>query len=280
MTIDAGGSMGYNDGIYGFGGGASLTRNSSSTTKTLIDMNGDGLPDLVIKDDGKLQVAFNKGTCFAGFVDWPGGLDKDLSENVNISLGGGLYFSIPIPIPYTSCSIIINPGFNVGSSMGREESAIRDIDGDGYPDFLSSDKDDSITVAENLAGRTNLLKSVKRPLGATMEFEYTRSGNTYDQPQSRWVLSKTTVFDGFPGDGVDNLVTAYAYEGGKYDRLEREFYGYRTVTEESRDAGNNEAVYRRTVQTYRTDSYYTKGLPERERRISGVKSLILTNWVS
>lgn len=52
----------------------------------------------------------------------------------------------------------------------------------------------------NTFGKTNLLKSVKRPLGATISISYERTGNTYEVPHSKWVMNKVTVFDGLIGD--------------------------------------------------------------------------------
>jgi hypothetical protein len=118
-------------------------------------------------------------------------------------------------------------------------------------------RDGDIEVALNQTGVTNLLKSVTRPLGGTFELAYERSGNTYEQPQSRWVLSAVQVKDGVPGDGVDTLMTNYRYADGYYDRWERDFYGYRTVTEEqgSIDAANPEqSPYRKSARTFRNDS--------------------------
>lgn len=90
-------------------------------------------------------------------------------------------------------------------SMGRPEVAVMDIDGDGFPDHLTSTKDSSIEVRRNQIGRTNLLQKVSRPLGASFTLDYERDGNTYQLPQSRWNLSRVAVFDGFAGDGADTF---------------------------------------------------------------------------
>src|SRR5262249_17525923 len=146
----------------------------------------------------------------------------------------------------------------------RMEAVVRDLDGDGYPDDLVSASDGSLTVAHNLTGKTNLLKSIKRPLGAVIDLDYDRTGNTYDLPQSRWVMTRVNVTDGVPGAGVATRVTTYRYEGGVFNRLEREFYGFARVTEEHRDPTHGGAVYRSVVQEYRNDSFYTRGLEKRD----------------
>lgn len=263
-NFSIGPTLGFNSGIYDYAGGASLSKNESQTTKTLLDVNGDGLPDRVIEQADGLHVAFNTGAGFGPEVLWGGASGQAIASSGNTGLGGGAYFTIPVPLCYAACYLIINPGGDASQNMARQEVTLRDVNGDGYPDAISSSDDDSLSVAPNLTGRTNLLKSITRPLGATIDLEYQRDGNTYDQPQSRWVLSKVSTLDGHPGDGVDTQVTTYRYENGFYNRLEREFYGYRRVTAEQRDHSNGDALYRSIIREYLNDSYYTKGQLRRE----------------
>ncbi|MFZ3090664.1 MAG: SpvB/TcaC N-terminal domain-containing protein [Nitrospirota bacterium] len=279
-----GGSLGFNSGNYSFGGGLSFSKSDSKAgytlqvedvggfetpgneqaSRALLDINGDGLLDLVLPDGSNIRVNINTGNGFAPEIIWRSSLDKGIGTNESITLGGGFYFTIGIgPICYFGCYIIINPGGDAGQIMTRQETGIRDIDGDGYPDHIYSTKNADMKVARNRTGRTNLLKTVNRPMGGRIDIEYNRSGNTYDMPQSRWVMSKASVYDGFAGDGVDTQVTTYKYENGKYNRLEREFYGYAKVTEEHLNAANN-ALYRIITREYLNDTFYTKGLLKKE----------------
>ncbi|MFD1046275.1 toxin TcdB middle/N-terminal domain-containing protein, partial [Kibdelosporangium lantanae] len=141
--------------------------------------------------------------------------------------------------------------------------ALRDVNGDGYADQVRSTRDSELVVAENRTGRTNLLKSVSRPLGGRFELDYTRDGNTTDLPQSRYVLTSTRLFDGHPGDGQDVQLFTYHYQNGRYDRLERTFLGYGRVLVEQRDPGAGDAVFRTATTDYRNDSYYVRGLEAR-----------------
>jgi hypothetical protein len=70
----------------------------------------------------------------------------------------------------------------VSHSASRETVSITDLDEDGYPDILSSKKDNQLSVKRSTIARTNLLKEVKRPMGASFTMDYARIGNTYDQP--------------------------------------------------------------------------------------------------
>ena len=171
------------------------------------------------------------------------------------------------------CFLIINPGADGDQSMARDEASLRDVDGDGYADHLTSSADGQLKVARNRTGRTNLLKSVSRPLGASFTLDYTRDGNTTANPTSRWTMTKVTVTDGHAGDGADTQATTYSYSGGVYSRLEREFYGYGQVKAQQLDTANSNAVYRSIVSDYRTDSFYTHGLLARQRTTDAAGAL-------
>jgi RHS repeat-associated protein len=283
-SFSLGGTLGFNGGDYDFAGGLSLDKNTSlagcaaikllsletvcdEAGYALVDLNGDALLDRVQAQGSRLRVAFNTGNGFAAEIDWNGALDDAIAASGDTSLGGGAYFTIgigPLCLPTPECYIIINPGGDGAQSMSRQELQLLDVDGDGYPDHVSSDESGQMRVARNQIGRTNLLKQVTRPLGATIDLQYERDGNTYDQPQSSWVLSNVAMSDGHPGEGVDTQLVTMRYEGGVYNRLEREFYGYGVVTEEHRDTAHANALYRSIRREFRTDSFYTRGLLTRE----------------
>lgn len=284
-SVDASVSLGFNDGIYGLAGGASASRGESATLAlgpfqsagaTLADVNGDGLLDQVFPSTGgSIQVGINTGAGFAPPVPWQGVPSNDITQSATVSVGGGAYFTISIPLcPTLTCWLIINPGANFNASMDRQEIALRDVNGDGFPDVLSSTGSDELFVGTNLTGRTNLLRKVTRPMGATIDLDYTRAGNTFEQPHSQFVLSRVTTFDGVSGDwsplnpGADFQLVTYAYDGGVYDRREREFYGYARVVSTVHDTrgligavpDDFDRPYLRTTRTYRNDSFFTKGL--------------------
>lgn len=264
-TRNAGLNLGFNTDYYGFAGGVSAATGTAKTDATLTDVNGDGLMDRVFAHDGApVGVAVNTGSGFAAPTPFRGGF-SGVNSDKNATLGGGVYFTFGFCFVF-GC-LVFNPGADTSKGVGRAELALRDVNGDGYADHVKSTKDNELVVAENRTGRTNLLKSVGRPLGARIDLDYARSGNTYDAPESRWVLSRTAVFDGHAGDGQDEQVTTFRYENGKHDRLEREFYGYGTVVAEQRDGAGG--VYRTSTSDYLVDSYYTKGLLARTMTADG-----------
>ncbi|MDR2887738.1 MAG: hypothetical protein LBV26_07055, partial [Bacteroidales bacterium] len=109
--------------------------------------------------------------------------------------------------------------------MDRQKSDIRDVDGYGYPEIVSSDSEDAMTVRRSTIARTNKLKSVRNPLGGAFTLDYTRTQATYDHPGGKWVMKSVETDDGLADDGA-NMKTVFEYESGKHDRHEREFLGF------------------------------------------------------
>ncbi|HEX5745450.1 MAG TPA: SpvB/TcaC N-terminal domain-containing protein [Archangium sp.] len=283
---NAGASLGFNDGVYGFGGGINGS-NSQSGVKpgggSLLDVNGDGLLDYATQDAAGLRVWFNQGHRIAANpVIWSGGTgSKEISENQSTTLGGGAYFTISIPV-FVGISLIINPGADFGESVGRPTVSIQDINGDGHPDHLVSSNPHEIKVARNRTGRTDLLRHVKRPLGAEFWLDYVRTGNTQDMPQSRWALSEVKVYDGQADSAELGKVTDYSlqrmrYEGGRYDRYEREFYGFARVEVDTLDTrgwngvsdSSTLPVYRRQKLEFRNNGYHERGLMAASQLLGG-----------
>ncbi|MFJ7215016.1 SpvB/TcaC N-terminal domain-containing protein [Amycolatopsis sp. NPDC098790] len=261
-TRNAAANLGFNTDFYGLAGGVSAGTSQAKTEAGLQDVTGDGLADRVFSRDGQpLAVAINTGGGFAPPTPFGGGT-AGISADSSANLGAGAYFTFGFCLGILAgACVVFNPGADTSRGIGRSEVALRDVNGDGYADQVRSTRDDELVVAENKTGRTNLLRTVNRPLGARFELDYTRDGNTGDLPQSRFVLSRSTLFDGHPGDGQDFQVASFRYADGRYDRLERQFLGYGRVVSEQLAPGD--AVYRSTTTEYRTDSVYTRGLPTR-----------------
>ncbi len=240
--------------------GTGLSRTDNETQKTLYDVNGDGLLDYIIPSpspSSSFQVKINTGNGFASStIQWTGA--EAVSENS--STGESTNSTATGCIPYLLVKFCTNLVAAVSNGVNRETVSLADIDGDGYPDYLSSEQDDQLTVQRSTINRTNLLKQVNRPFGVAMKFDYQRMGNSYDLPFSKWVLTSVEMNDGFEGDGADRLYTTFAYQDGVYNRNERDFYGFQTVTTTQHDTENHDAPYRIITRTYINDNYYEKGL--------------------
>src|SRR5262249_41643504 len=147
---------------------------------------------------------------------------------------------------------------NIGFGQGGGQSVLgfEDIDGDGKLDHVV--KNNKVTFFDgpyptlfarlNQTGKSNLLKTVTRPFGATISLDYERqlnAGGTFttlaggtervELPEGRWTLSKVTVDDHRAPPIADTIsysigTTAGTVTSGFFDRNEKEFYGYARVT--------------------------------------------------
>jgi len=180
--------------------------------------------------------------------------------------------SIPIIVDYSTnvlAGIKIVPGINInsGNSVSKTKSTFKDMNGDGYLDYITSDDTNSITVRLNQIGTTNLLRKVTTPSGGSWEVEYERVGNTYDMPQSKYVLKTVIANDGFTGDSTfspDVSKITVKYENPYHSRRERTFYGFEKVTINQIDTKqggvSSNVIYRKTEQTFNNKNYYLKGV--------------------
>jgi RHS repeat-associated protein len=264
-----GGGVGVDIAKGSISAGVSLSFSENKTDFSLQDVNGDGLADLYyLKGDGnqkRVYVRLNTGTGFSNEeIAWSGATTISESRTASQAANAAYTTGFLLPIPAT-VKIVVNPSVSAGKSVSRDLYGLHDVDGDGFPDFVESSKDNELKVKRSTIGRTNMLKSVQRPLGASFVLNYERLGNTYEMPQAVWALSRVAMFDGYKGDGPDSLLTTFAYEDGYYDRHEREFYGFAKVTTRTHDTGNKNALYANAIQTYQNSNYYEKGLLLKER---------------
>ncbi|MGK6343471.1 SpvB/TcaC N-terminal domain-containing protein [Chryseobacterium sp. DT-3] len=267
---------------FGLGGGISLFRgsfefgvnfssNTSTTTKELVDINGDGLADKVLYTGNSATVYLNLGDRMSSTplnLNFQNGNDihKDVSISVGGNAAGTILISIPIIAGVSGLKLNVTLGVSKGNSTSRSHATFRDMNGDGYPDLVTSDDTDNIKVQLNQTGVTNLLKKVTTPMGGSWEVTYERLGNTYDMPQSKYVLKSVITNDGFTGDNAyspDVSKVTVEYQNPYHSRRERTFYGFGGVTINQIDtkqggAGSN-VVYRKTLQTFNNTNYYLKG---------------------
>jgi RHS repeat-associated protein len=240
--------------------GIGLALSDNTTNRSLQDVNGDGLVDDLMLDGG-VKVKLNTGNGFdLNYIDWTGASEINASSSTSESINASFTGCIPLPPVIPVVKLCFNPSGHGGQSVSRDEQRISDIDGDGYPDYLSSDKDSQLKVKRSTINRTNMLKQVNRPLGASFTLDYKPNGSTYDNPNTIWTLVEVEVVDGFEGDGVDTMRSVFTYENGFYERHEREFYGFKKVTTQTLDAENGDTPYTITIQTFENDNYYEKGL--------------------
>ncbi len=237
--------------------GVSGSSSSNSTDIALMDINGDGLLDIIGTDDSLSidKVRFNRGCGFSVWEDINGLGKLEAGSGNAESANGAITFSIPIIF----IKISINPSGDYNKSINRTLSSFTDLNGDGVPDYIKGKRgDESMEVKFGRMGKTNLLKRVEGAFGASFTADYKRTQNTFDRPSIKWNLSSLKVTDGFLGDGPDTVTTRYEYVGGRYNRREKTEIGYYSVSTYNLD--NNDDVYQIITQEYDSNGYYTNGL--------------------
>ncbi len=292
--------------------GASISAETSitATNVALVDVTGDGLPDYVYKDNTSdtFSVRVNTGYGFATARDWKAErpwLDEPDARRPRLRLGPaqallnafGAGVVVPLEasgahskwpsfgfsVDFSFPLFIVEPWMHIGfganvspRKVSGFELGLQDIDGDGLVDqVLKTSENAPIWARLNQLGRSNLLKSVTRPLGGSIELAYEqRVGNTVDMPQSRWVMTKVVARDGRGTGTGHELTTEWAYENGRQDRVEREFLGFAKVTRTNPDDTSVE-------QEFENGDVFRKGLLVAERMKSAAGKVLvetLNTW--
>jgi RHS repeat-associated protein len=329
---DLSGSLGFNLGWKtssgSYGGGLSLSHNNSMSHVTLVDINGDGLVDALVPDGkGALKVAFNNGWGFQQPISIPlpdfKFPDTGASETSIAGIGGHFsYYPGPLCWPTPFCFVVINPAFSKTDTLGRNLVSMLDLNGDGLIDFASTDgfyvggdpssslfsfpsggAQQKIKTHLNNMGKGDKLKTIINPTGSAIGLEYALFGNEgIRNPKAVWALSEGRFSDGFRATNEekqdqDVLVSTLKYSDGVFDRAERRFLGFETISKEMRGCPDERSqllssvalsgrcvtaetkFLRRVVQTFDNRSVYTFGLPldefvtgENEKEIVQVSS--------
>ena len=254
--------------------GGSVVTTLARTLVDLVDVNGDGLPDRVAKeqDESFFRVQLNLGSGWDQERRWyapdwstsigdgynPLGIFRCLDAvafNGNVEIQGSA--GAPVCIPLLLVGLQIEASVQVFDGQGGMQLFFQDLDGDGLADHtLKKAGDSNVYVKRNQAGRVNLLAAVHRPLGSTIELAYERRGNHPDMPFNQWVLAATTV-----RDGRGNAYTTRNEYGNDayYDRVERESYGFPYLKTVLSDGSTVE-------RWFDNDDLYSRHLPLRDRR--------------
>ncbi|MFY1047332.1 RHS repeat-associated core domain-containing protein [Chryseobacterium sp. GP-SGM7] len=270
FAISGGGGFSFANGSWAAGIG--LSKSSFTAKVGMIDINGDGMADKIVKNGNTYEMWINTGTSFVQSTDF----NKDFSlDNKQNSSGFNLYGTLCACLGVKVC---ISFGGNTDSSVSKQEVDLRDFDGDGYPDLLISDNDGQLTYYHNNFGKANLLRTVENPLQGAIQIGYdnvnqtenlsTLIGGTYQMPFSKTVMSKVGVWNFRPidttlpylGNVLDpqkvkpQQVFDFEYEKGIQDRREREFLGFGIVkTKVLNHQDLNPILHQTYVTEYETD---------------------------
>ncbi|RXM37545.1 hypothetical protein BOQ62_22445 [Chryseobacterium sp. CH21] len=280
---------------FGFGISASAGGSGSKGTAEIVyeDINGDGLVDIIDVDNSNqsAKVRYNLGNKFdtavpllksTGKVDFT---EETGSYNGYVSFGGNLMLNFgPIPIiPPAILVIFIKAGAgataNLGINVSETKKTFRDMNGDGFPDLVV-DTNDGFIVNYSLIGKTNKLKTVTHAVTKgqyAVNYKFTQPN--YQDPHAKLVVDEVRILnpDVFStnytqSDATKDIVTKYTFEKSKYDRRERDNFGFEKVTSEQLSAAGS--TYRKKVDTYYNTSYFLNGLIKESNILTGNDELI------
>ena len=240
--------------------GVNGTRTTTKHNTSFVDVNGDGLPDMLARDGDRFTIAINTGTGFvANAGSQKGAINQSLATSV--SAYGNIAVSIPIHIFFLKFRLTTKVTRSTSSGVSCTEASLQDIDGDGRPDLIVSDGTNRLTVYRNLTGRTNMLKSVTLPFGGNIHIEYEQTKPSFNLPGRKWVMSSVETTGGYKENGATRIKNTFEYTGGYRDRKERDFYGFRTVRTNQLNTEDGDKLYRYSVQTFALNrGYYTHNL--------------------
>jgi RHS repeat-associated protein len=201
--------------------GKQLDDGTYTTIFDLVDMNGDGLPDLVSTEGlpvGQYSVRYN----------WGGAWDSTgILYRLSLPPGGTTYH-----LPSLSFSLAM------GGNRHEVKSQLTDIDGDGIPDFVSARNGTQLPPVDVRVNRVRYRAPRALQLATSLDGNH-RMEVTY-APQLGSAMpyaihapetvrrERTPVY---AGEAVANrsLTTTYTYTDPTYDRQAREFRGFRIV---------------------------------------------------
>ena len=203
----------------------SLSNFKRDTGVRLVDVNGDGLDDIIkgVKSESYIanpkKTWINKGTRWVNnelsWWEW-----TDYSPGWNVPDGG---------------EFVDEAGRDLGVRFA-------DVNGDGFVDLVKS----SIIKGSferktwlNNAGRPYILKEVKNSIGGSTKISYVPSTSLNNTSQNGfsmlafnlWVVNKTVEENGMNNAHKTSSITSYKYEGGFYDTDNRKFTGFRKTEE-------------------------------------------------
>ncbi len=282
---------GHKGGEVSVAGSAEYGRDTNYSRRLidLVDVNGDGMPDQVMKRPGDpYRIKLNTGSGFgpelmADAFAWPESAVFDIDPSNGLVMASNadtLRFSRSVKSE--DGAGLAGIGASWGSGNMQTLIDMIDIDGDGRLDQVLKTTDVNASVSSNQqvwarlnqVGTSNLLSNVALPLGGSFDIVYNRQLNfvgdrqlpwgetvKVDMPEGRWTMSQCKIHD-FRGNDIN---WSYDYGGlGYYDRGEREFLGFAMAKTVNgligpNGVGNGDGSYE--VQYFRNQNFYERGLP-------------------
>ncbi|QRA41339.1 SpvB/TcaC N-terminal domain-containing protein [Chryseobacterium cucumeris] len=292
-SISLGGGLGSSANLgalagFGFGISAGVSASASTGSADVVyeDINGDGLIDLLeVDSNGATIVRYNLGNKFdtgvpllknSGNIDFS---DETRSYNGSFSFGANYMFNMgPITLvpPVVILILWIKAGgganVNLGMNVTETKKTFRDMNGDGFTDLVQ-DTDSGFIVNYSQIGRTNKLKSITNSFSkGTYVMDYQISRANYDNPHAKLIVKNISVLNPdvfsqeYTTENGTKMETRYEFHNRKYDRREREDFGFETVIKKEINNGSTERV---STDVYFNNTYLLSGLLKQSTLQSG-----------
>ncbi|WP_313090320.1 SpvB/TcaC N-terminal domain-containing protein [Chryseobacterium flavum] len=292
-SISLGGGLGSSANLgalssFGFGISAGVSASASTGSADVVyeDINGDGLIDILeVAANGATTVRYNLGNKFdtgvplvksSGNIDFS---DETKSYNGSFSFGGSYMFNIgPITLipPVVILILWVKAGgganVNLGMNVTETRKTFRDMNGDGFTDLVQ-DTNSGFIVNYSKIGRTNKLKSITNSFSkGTYVMDYQISRANYDNPYAKLIVKDISVLNpdvfssGYTTENGTKMETRYEFRNRKYDRREREDFGFETVIKKEINNGSTERI---STDLYFNNTYLLNGLIKQSTVQSG-----------
>lgn len=251
----------------GFGASHSENKNDVIT----VDLNGDGLPDRLIKHDDIYHVEFNNGNSF----NRSNAVLHVSREYDNISWSTDLTGAITVGVTIGCIPLKIegNPKGGLARSVSRTEAMWTDMNGDGIADYVWDAGDGYIAVRYSNLGVANRLIGVDLPTGGHYAMTYALNNDGSESNRRHYVLTSLTISDRRMAS--PDTKRRFEYYDRHYDRLQRDDYGYSAVITTDEETLASNANYRTTTRYYHNKDYMFKGLCYQTLVADGTSGTIL-----
>lgn len=259
----------------------------------IADINGDGRADCLSRTGSQTNTYFGDGSGnFIGpvtdSVNWCLAVEGDIRRSIALVDANGdgrldLLCHVQTA-PYNEYVRFGNGAGNFGESisLGNACGDIKsphfgDVDGDGKTDCVNHPPTATGKVRvfrENTVQYGSLLKKIKNELGGSISIDY-RSSSLWANaflPFGVMAVSQSTIFNGI----AEPALTAYSYQGGLYDPVDRRFLGFKEVRID-KPCNAGEVNCPTIVTSYRQD-YASAGKPERVDTWVGARLMRSTQY--
>jgi RHS repeat-associated protein len=230
------------------------------TNRSFLDVNGDGLIDIIYEHNGAIYVKYNTGTGFS--TNSIRLLDADEIDR-SYTVNAGIHAGVSIGVSIWFFKIVGNLQGSKNWNLSFSKSKWIDMNNDGYPDYVEQGDRDNLYVRYSLIGQVNLLNKIITPTNTNIDIGYEISSSSEESQRRYYEMRsmKEYNYNGYGNYTEDTIKMEYEYKNRKYDRYEREDYGYEEVKTKIYKGSE---IYKEEDEYYNNSNYIFNGIKEKE----------------